>query len=56
MKTWMLILLLALLPAASQAAEDPLTDPGERDFPADYEEVHTDPEPGEGIRKYAEDA
>lgn len=56
MKTWMLILLLALLPAASQAAEDRFTDPGERDFPADYEEVDTDPEPGEGIRKYAEDA
>lgn len=55
MKTWMLILILALLPVASQAAEDPFIDPGERDFPADYEEVDIDPEPGEGIRKYAED-
>jgi len=55
MKTWMLILILALLPVAAPAADEQLVDPGEREFPADYEAVDTDPQTGEGIRKYAED-
>lgn len=55
MKTWMLMLILALLPAAAAAAEREFTDPQDRGFPAGCEEVDAVPENVEGIRKYAED-
>jgi copper resistance protein B len=56
MKTWLIILFLALLPAAALAADSTFTNPEDRDFPADYHEVDTKPENGEAIRKYADDA
>jgi len=43
-----IMLLLILLPGLAWAADT-------GGFPADYREVETDPEVGEGIRKYAED-
>ena len=56
MKRCMLILILALLPAAGLAADRSFTDTEERGFPADYQEVDTVPENGAEIQKYAEDA
>jgi copper resistance protein B len=56
MKTWVMILLFALLPAAGQAADKSGTDPQKQGFPADYQEVDTDSKPDENIRKYADDA
>jgi len=55
MKTWMLILILALMPAGVLAADRSFTEPADRGFPADYEEMDSAPKQGEGIRKYAED-
>ncbi len=56
MKTWLIILFLAFLPAAALAADSSYTNPEDRGFPADYHEVDTHPEEGEAIRKYADDA
>ncbi|MDZ7696387.1 MAG: hypothetical protein U5R49_05465 [Deltaproteobacteria bacterium] len=50
-----ILLFLGLLPA-SVAAEKSFTDPEERNFPADYHQIDTDPEVGQGIQKYARDA
>lgn len=55
-KTFLMILILALVPAAAFAAEGSFTDPGERGFPADYREAQSGPPAGKEIRKYAEDA
>jgi copper resistance protein B len=54
MKTWLLVLLILSLPVHASSAED-FTGPGERNFPADYRDIDTRPEPGEGIQKYADD-
>ena len=57
MKAWVLvILLLVMAPLAAWAEEGSYTDPEERGFPADYQEVETDPEVSTGIQKYAQDA
>ncbi len=55
-KTLVICCSLLLLPVAGLAADGSFTDPEDRGFPADYHEVETDPQPGEPIRKYAEDA
>ncbi len=55
-KTVVICYSLLLLPVAGLAAEGSFADPEDRGFPADYHEVATDPQPGEPIRKYAEDA
>ena len=44
------------LPAVGLCAEGSYTDPEERDFPADYREVETDPEVGPPVQKHAQDA
>lgn len=56
MKIWVVVLLLTLLPVVGLSAEAPFTDPKSHDFPADYHQVNTDPQVGQDIRKYAEDA
>jgi len=56
MKTYVLFLLLMVLPVAGWAAEDHFVDPKDRKFPADYHEVKTHPEVTTGIQKYAPDA
>lgn len=56
MKTWVIFLLLILLPGLCRSAEPSFAGPEDPGFPADYQEVDTDPEPGEEIRKHAEDA
>jgi copper resistance protein B len=56
MKTWLIILFLAFLPAAALAADSSFTNPEDLGFPADYHEVDTHPEKGEAIRKYADEA
>ena len=56
MKLWVMILFLTLLPATGPAADKSFTDPQERGFPAGYHEVDTEPQVGEGIRRYADDA
>jgi len=56
MKTWLIILFLAFLPAAALAADSSFTNPEDRGFPADYHEVDTHPEKDEAIRQYADDA
>ncbi len=55
-KTVAIFMFLFILPVAGMADEGSYTDPGERELPADYRDVKNDPEAGEGIRKYAEDA
>lgn len=56
MKTWLIILFLAFLPAAALAEDSPFTNPEDQVFPADFHEVDTHPEKGEAIRKYVDDA
>jgi copper resistance protein B len=56
LKTICIFVGLALMPAASPAAEQSPQAPREHYFPADYQEVQTGPTVGEGIQKYAEDA
>ena len=55
MKIWIMVLFFVLLPAVGPAADNSVTDLQTQGFPADYQEVNTDPEAGEGIRKYAGD-
>lgn len=55
-KMYLMILMLALLPATGFAADGSFTDPKERGFPADYREAESGPPTGKEIRKYAEDA
>ena len=54
-KTLTVFLFLLFFPLAGMADEGTFANPEEREFPADYRKVETDPEAGEGIRKYAED-
>jgi len=49
------LLLLLAWPVLVFAAEDESAPSRERYFPADYREVETEPQVGEGIQKYAED-
>ncbi len=56
MKTIICLVLLTTLPGLAWAAEEKIGDPRSSYFPADYREVQTDPQVGEDIRKYAEDA
>lgn len=56
MKTWLIILFLAFLPAAALGADSSFTNPENRGFPADYRDVDTHPEKGEAIRRYTDDA
>jgi copper resistance protein B len=51
-----MVLFLTMLPFISQGAEKDHSDTGKRRYPADYHEVAGDPQTGEGIQKYAEDA
>ena len=51
-----IFLFFLFLPVAGMPDEGSFTDPEERELPADYHEVQTDPKPGEKIRKYSEDA
>ncbi len=44
------------LPAMAFCAEGSNADPEERDFPADYREVETDPEVGQPVQKHVQDA
>ena len=55
MKIFVMAAVLMLLPAAVPALDKPLADPDDRGFPAGYQDVQTDPEVGEKIRKHAED-
>ena len=55
-KTWLLILLGVVLPATGLAADGSFKGPGARGFPADYHDLDTEPEVGQGIQKYAPDA
>lgn len=55
MKTWIAILVLTLFPAAVSAADESAPAWKEQEFPADYQEVHTEPKTGQSITKYAED-
>ena len=48
--------MIAFLPVTGLAADEPFADPEDRRFPADYHEVHTAPQAGQGIQKHAEDA
>lgn len=56
MKIWALGIALMVLPAAGVAAENSSQPAGGHGYPADYREVSTDPQIGEPIKKYAEDA
>ncbi|MHB8763684.1 MAG: copper resistance protein B [Deferrisomatales bacterium] len=55
MTRWLAALLLAAYPWVAGAETAPSAEPAGR-LPADYREVETRPEVGEGVRKYAEDA
>lgn len=55
MRTWVVILVLTLLPAAGLAAEQASAGSKAPRFPEDYHAVDTAPKVGQGIRKYAED-
>jgi len=55
-KTWIIFLLTVLVPVTGLAVDKPSADPEDRGYPADYHDVHTDPQAGQGIRKHAEDA
>ncbi len=55
MKICLVFLILSLLPLPCTAADELKDGPGDRVFPADYHEVKSDPEEGEGIQKYARD-
>ncbi|MBM9606524.1 copper resistance protein B [Desulfopila inferna] len=52
----MMICAVISLPAGGFCAEGSYTDPEERDFPADYSEVETDPEVGQRVQKHVQDA
>jgi copper resistance protein B len=54
-KTLAIFLFLLFFPLTGMADEGTFVNPEEREFHADYRKVETDPEAGEGIRKYAED-
>jgi copper resistance protein B len=54
-KTLAVFLFLLFFPVAGMADEGTFVNPEEREFLADYRKVETDPQAGEGIRKYAED-
>ncbi|MGB8426912.1 MAG: copper resistance protein B [Desulfobacterales bacterium] len=54
-KTWLIFMLIAFLPVTGLAVDKPYADPEDRGYPADYHDVQTDPQAGQGIRKYAED-
>lgn len=56
MRYWLLLIVLVLMPTSGQAADDLFTDPDEKGFPDDYRRVDTEPEVGQDIQKYAEDA
>jgi copper resistance protein B len=56
MKTWIIFLIIVLLPVSAPAADKSASDPQKQEFPAEYHKMDTDPEAGPGIRKYAEDA
>lgn len=56
MRTMIWVLLLTLLPTLAGATDDHPGAARSRYFPADYREVATNPQAGDGIRKYAEDA
>lgn len=47
--------ILVSLTSKGFCAEESFADPQDRGFPVGYQEVDTDPQVGEGIRKYAED-
>lgn len=55
MKIIIYLMLLTVLPVTVLAAEK-TADPEPPYYPRDYREVETDPQVGEGIQKYAEDA
>jgi len=55
MNRWMIFVLIVLLPVKGLALEEPFADPEDRGYPADYHDVHTDPQVGQGIRKHAAD-
>lgn len=55
-KTWLIFMLIAFLPVTGLAADKLYADPEDRGYPADYHDVQTDPQVGQGIRKYAADA
>jgi copper resistance protein B len=55
-KTWLMILVLVLLPVSGFADQETHRNSGDHKFPADYEQVETNPKVGEGISKYADDA
>jgi copper resistance protein B len=55
MKTWLIIMFVTLIPARSLAADKSLADPEEGEFYAGHHEMHTEPEKGEGVHKYADD-
>lgn len=57
MKKLLILCALLLVPVSTLALdlEKPLADPEDRDYPAGYRDIETDPEVGEGIRKHAED-
>ena len=57
MKFIVTVLVLALVPLTGFADEEASVGGNEKnEFPEDYRDVETDPTPGEGIQKYAEDA
>jgi copper resistance protein B len=56
MKTWAAILALTLLPAVALGADAPFSEPKDRGFPADYQDITTNPDTGATIKKHAEDA
>ncbi|ALC16294.1 copper resistance protein B precursor [Desulfuromonas soudanensis] len=55
MKRQIFFWMLTLLPALVFAADESPGDSRKGYFPADYREIQTDPQVGEGIQKYAED-
>jgi len=55
MRTWIVILMLILLPATGLATEQSSTVSKAPRFPEGYHAVNTEPKVGHGIQKYAED-
>jgi len=55
MKKWGVVLLVLLLPVPASAGTDAYAARKEHRMPAGYEDVHTHPKTGEGIKKYADD-
>jgi len=56
MKIGLMVVLLMFWPVASAASDNSGDQTANNGFPSDYHAVETDPEPGEEIQKYAEDA